>query len=124
MVAISAIVIAFIAMFFLALAIGRAQGHVSLLRRLEGMDEDEILNEIRYLCWNSNVELGTFPSSYHIGGMRGARGFESGYEGESDTEDSGDEEYEYEPDYGYESAQEDYVMESEGVVVDYLNTPN
>ncbi|KAH7419418.1 hypothetical protein BKA64DRAFT_699451 [Cadophora sp. MPI-SDFR-AT-0126] len=122
------IIVALIAVYFSARAVGRARGHIALLRRLESMDEDEILDEIRYLCWDSNVQLGMSPSSYRIGGVRGGPGFESGYDGDSDTEDSGDEayeyEYEYEPDHGYESAVEDYVMEREGVVVDYLNTPD
>ncbi|KAG4413222.1 hypothetical protein IFR04_013647 [Cadophora malorum] len=63
------------------------------------------------------------PSNSH----GSAHAFDVGCEGGSDTEDSGDREYEYEPEYAStrsESVQEEYVFESEAVFVDNLNTPD
>jgi len=63
------------------------------------------------------------PSNSH----GSAHAFDVGYEGGSDTEDSGDREYKYEPEYAStrsESVQEEYVFESEAVFVDNLKTPD
>lgn len=43
--------------------IGRRQGHRALLRRFEGMDE-EILDEVRFLCWQSNMATVPLPSNF------------------------------------------------------------
>ncbi|KAK0125560.1 hypothetical protein ONS95_000433 [Cadophora gregata] len=88
------------------------------------MEEEEILDEIRYLCWENNVKLGRFPRTYHTRGVSGGREFESGYERESDTEDGGDGyEYEFEYEYGYDGyervQEDDYEMESEVLLGDY-----
>ena len=85
------------------------------------MDEEEILNEVRLLCWQSTTASAPLPSISH----RSAYTFVT-YEGGSDTE-SEDQEYEYEPEYAStrsESIQEEYVFKSEAVAVDNLNTPD
>lgn len=113
--------VAFTMMLCAAYTIGRLQGHRTLLRRFQGMDEEEILNEVRLLCWQSTTASAPLPSI----SRRSAYTFVA-YEGGSDTE-SEDQEYEYEPEYAStrsESIQEEYVFEGEAVAVDYLNTPD
>jgi len=55
--------------------IGRRQGHRALLRRFEGMDEEEIVDEVRFLCWQSNMASAPLPSNFH----GSAHAFDVGY---------------------------------------------
>jgi hypothetical protein len=105
-----------IAIFYISISEGRRQGKLALLRGLEGMDEDEILDEIEHLCWIKNVPLGTFHTNDSNRGTY-ARGTDSGYEGESDSESE-------DSDYEENSSATEDVEESEIEIVDYLNTPD